>query len=237
MQFDMYWSFYFNNISCSETFPSKYINFLILSIYLTRKPFWANISIFWFYWYISLGNLSNEYIDFLILSIYLARETFLSEYIDYLILLIYLARKPFRANTLIYWFYWYILLENLSEQIYIDFLILLIYLAQKPFRANILIFWFYWYISLGNLFEQIYRFFDFTDISHLETFSSEYIEFSILFIYLARKPFRASISNFRFYSYISIGNLFEQVYRFLDFFLLSCLETIQASIFIFRVGP
>ena len=79
-----------------------YISFLILSIYLARKPFRANISIFWFYWYTSLGNL-------------------LSKYIDFLILLIYLARKLFRANISIFWFYWYILLGNLSKQIYWSF--------------------------------------------------------------------------------------------------------------------
>ena len=90
---------------------------------------------------------------------------------------------------------------------YISFLILSIYLARKPFWANISIFWFYWYISLGNLFKRVYRIFDFTHISHSETFLSEYIKFSILLIYLARKPFWASISIFRFFCFILLGNL------------------------------
>ena len=134
--------------------------------------------------------------------------------IDFLILLIYLARKPFLANISIFWFYWYISLENLFEWInqffdfidisrsktfpskYIDFLILSIYLAQKPFRANILIFWFYQYISLENLSERIYWFFDFIDVSRFKTFPSEFIDFLILTIYPARKPFWANILNF-----------------------------------------
>ena len=42
----IYQSFNFNDISCSKTFPSKYIDFWILSIYLAQKPFQANISLF-----------------------------------------------------------------------------------------------------------------------------------------------------------------------------------------------
>ena len=152
------------------------------------KPSRANILILWFYWYISLENLSEK------------------------------------ANISIFLFFRYISLKNLSEQIYqffdftdisrsdttdisrfktfpseyIDFMILLIYLAWKPFQANILIFWFYWYILLKNLSERIYWFFDFTDISCLITFPSEYINLLILITYLIQKPFWANISIFWF---------------------------------------
>ena len=194
----MYWYFDFIDLSRSETFSSKYINFLILLKYLARKLFRVNISIFLFYWYISLENFPSKYINF--------------------------------------WFYWYILLGNLFKQIY-RFFNLLIYLAQIPFWASILIFWFYQYILLINLSERIYRYFDFIDVSCLETFSSDYIDFLILLIYLAWKPFWASILNFWFYLYFLLGNLFKRVYRYFDFFLISCSETFQASIFIFRVGP
>ena len=118
-------------------------------------------------------------------------------YIDLLILTIYLAPKPFQTNISIFWFYRYILLENLSKRIY-QFLIFLINLARKLFWANILIFWFYWCILLENISKQIYQFFDFNDISCSKTFPSEYIDFLILSIYLARKPFQASISIFWF---------------------------------------
>ena len=77
----------------------QYINLSILSIYLAWKPFQANISIFWFYWYISLKNLSKQiywFFDFIDIS---CSKTFPSEYIVISI-------------------YWYILLENLSKQIY-----------------------------------------------------------------------------------------------------------------------
>ena len=42
----------------------------------------------------------------------------------------------------------------------------------------------------------IYRFFDFIDVSRSETSSSEYIDFLILFLHLAQKPYRASILIF-----------------------------------------
>ena len=125
-------------------------------------------------------------------------ETFLSEYIDFSISLIYLAQKPFRANILIFWFYQYILLGNLFEQIY-QFFDFINISCPKTFPSKyISIFWFYWYILLGNLFEQIYRFFDFTDISRLKTFPSEYIDILILLLYLAQKLFRANIPIFWF---------------------------------------
>ena len=177
--------------------------------------------IYWFFDFIDMScseTLSSEYVDFFDFSNISRSETF-----------------P-REN--------------------INFLILLIYLTRKPFRANISIFWFYRYISLGNLFERIYLFFNFTDISRSKTFPRKYINslillihlawkpfwaniliFLNLLIYLAWKPFRVSISNFRFYSYILLGNLFERVYQLFDFILLSCSETFRASICIFRVGP
>ena len=146
--------------------------FLILTIYLAKKPFRAIISIVWLYRYISLKNLSEWiywFLDFIDIS---RSKTFLSKYIDFLILTINLAQKTFPSE-------------------YINFLILTIYLARKPFWANISIFWLLRYTSLKNLSERKYLYFDFIDISRLKTFPSEYIDFSILSIYLARKPFRA----------------------------------------------
>ena len=127
-----------------------YIGFLILSIYLALKPFWANISIFWFYRYILLKNLFEQiyrFFDFINIS---CSKTFSSKYIFFLILSIYLARKLFWANILIFDFTDISRLETFLSE-YIGYLILLIYLARKPFRASISIFWFYSYILLGNL--------------------------------------------------------------------------------------
>ena len=117
----IYRSFDFNNISCSKTFLSKYIDFLILTIYLTQKPFQANILIFWFY------DISHS-------------KTFQREYIDFLILTIYLARKPFRANISIFWFLRYILLKNLTERIYRFFDFINIH-RLKTFPSEIFKFW------------------------------------------------------------------------------------------------
>ena len=110
----------------------------------------------------------------------------------------------------------------LSE--YINFLILLIYLARKPFRESISSFWFYQYISLRNLFEQIYRFFDFINISRSETFSSEYIDFLILIIYLVRKPFLASVLIFRIECYILPKNILIKKCLNLDFQFIFLLK-------------
>ena len=90
-------------------------------------------------------------------------------------------------------------------------------------------FWFYRYILLGNLFNRIYQFFDFIDISRSETFPSKYIDFLILLIYLARKPFRAYILIFWFYWNISLKNLFERIYRFFDFYHISRSETFSGE--------
>ena len=78
-------------------------------------------------------------------------------------------------------------------------------------QIDISIIWYYQYISIGNLFERIYQFFDFINLSCLETFSSKYIDFLILSIY------------------ISLGNLFEQIYRFFDFINISCLKTLPSQ--------
>ena len=123
----------------------------------------------------------------------------------------------------IFWFSQYILLENLSKRIhqffdliniscsktflskYINLLILSIYLARKPFRVNISIIWFLWYISLKNLSEWIYQFSDFYDISRLKTFPSKYIDFWILMIYLAWKPFWVKLLIFGFSKILNLG--------------------------------
>ena len=132
-----------------------------------------------------LGNLFEQIYQFFDFTDISCSETFLSKYIDFLILSIYLTRKPFRANILIFWFINISRSKTFSSK-YINFLMLLIYLAWKPFWANKSIFWFYWYISLGNLFDQIYQFFDFIDISCSKAFSSQYIDIPDWVQYLAK---------------------------------------------------